>query len=181
LEIWENREVKKFEVLEMDLVKMVGKVQGQNLYDLHDWCQNHRYLLKPTVSQYATGRQELWIRRTCDLRKQATITEGFRDDRLEALGDRVLPNFDIGILLLYQPGVKINLHRDHTVFASTAVSINLGEATFLMAEMGKKGTELKPQDYPLTDGDVLKFNCKILHGIEAVNKERWCIVFWYLK
>lgn len=163
------------------LVEKIGKIQGQNLRDLHYWCQNHRYLLNPTVSQYAKGRKELWIRRQCDLRKQATISEGFRDERLEALGDRVLPGFDIGVLLLYQPGVKINLHRDHTVFDSTAVSINLGEATFLMAEMGKKGTELKPQYYPLTDGDVIKFNCKILHGIEAVNTERWCIVFWYLK
>ena len=162
-------------------LEKIGRLQGKNLQELHNWCQNYRYLLKPTISQYATGRKELWIRRYCDLRKQATITEGFRDDRLEALGDRVLPNFDIGLLLFYQPGVKINLHRDHTVFSSMAVSINLGEATFLMADMVEKGAKLKPEYYYLTDGDVTKFNCKILHGIEAVNKERWCIVFWHLK
>jgi hypothetical protein len=163
------------------LVEKIGRIQGQNLQDLHDWCQNHRYLLKPTISRYAVGRQELWIRRYCDLKKQPVITEGFRDDRLEALGNRVLPNFNIGVLLLYQPGVKINLHRDHTVFSPTAVSINLGAATFFMAEMEKKGTELKHQYYSLTDGDVTRFNCKILHGIEAVDNERWCIVFWHLK
>jgi hypothetical protein len=163
------------------MLEKIGKIQGQNLQDLHDWCQNHRYLLKPTISRYANGRKELWIRRYCDLKKQPVITEGFRDDRLEALGDRVLPNFDIGLLLFYQPGVKINLHRDHTVFSPTAVSINLGEATFLMAEMVKKGAKLQPEYYHLTDGEVIKFNSKILHGIKAVNKERWCIVFWHLK
>lgn len=163
------------------MLEKIGKIRRQNLRDLHDWCENHRYLLKPTISHYAKGRKELWIRRYCDLKKQPTITEGFRDERLEALGDRVLANFDIGLLLLYQQGVKINLHRDHTVFSATTVSVNLGEATFLMAEMVQKGEKLQPQYYHLTDGDVIRFNCKILHGIKAVNKERWCIIFWHLK
>ena len=100
------------------------------------------------ISRYAKGRQELWIRRYCDLCKNPTITEGFRDERLEALGEKVLPNFDIALLLLYQKDIKINLHRDHTVFQPIAVGVNLGDVVFLMAQMPQKGEKLQPQyDY----------------------------------
>ncbi len=93
----------------------------------------------------------------------------------------MLSGFHIGLVLLYSPGVRINLHRDHTVFDKVAVGINLGEATFLMAEMPKKGEKVKPISYPLEDGDCLKFNTKILHGIEPVKQSRWGIYFWHLK
>lgn len=160
---------------------VIGQIQGDNLAALKQWCNEHKSLLKPTVSTYATGRKELWIKRYCDLRRKPTITEGYRDERLERLGERLLPGFHIGLVLLYSPGVRISLHRDHTVFKEIGVGINLGEATFLMAEMPKKGEQLNPISYPLKDGDCLQFNTKILHGIEPVKNERWGIYFWHLK
>jgi hypothetical protein len=163
------------------MIEYIGKITGKNLEELHQWCEDRKHLLKPTLSRYAIGRKELWVRRYCDLRKTPTITEGFRDERLEALGERLLPDFHIGLVLLYQPGVKIGLHRDHSVLKPLAASVNLGEVMFLMAELPCKGEKLKPKRYHLKDGEVTRFNTKILHGIEPVISERWSIMFWHLK
>ena len=163
------------------MIELIGKIKGKNLEDLRQWCVDHKHLLKPTLSRYATGRQELWIRRYCDLGKTPTITEGFRDERLETLGEYLLPGFHIGLVLLYQPGVRIRLHRDHTIFKPLATSVNLGDVTFLMAKAPCKGEKLEPKSFHLADGDVIKFNTKILHGTEPAVSERWCIVFWHMK
>ncbi|MFP4009671.1 MAG: hypothetical protein ACLFV6_16970 [Spirulinaceae cyanobacterium] len=163
------------------MIEKISQINDSHLLALHQWCEERRPLLRPTVSRYAKNRRELWIRRYCDLRSPATISDGYRNDRIEQLGERVLPNFDIGLLLLYSPGTQINLHRDHTVFEKTAVSINLGQATFKIAQTPRKGEKLNPQRYRLQDGDVIRFNSKLLHGIEPVQIERWCLVFWHLK
>ena len=42
---------------------VIGKIQGDNLAALKQWCNEHKSLLKPTVSTYATDRKELWIKR----------------------------------------------------------------------------------------------------------------------
>lgn len=163
------------------MIEKIGYIQGHHLLALHQWCFEQRPLLQPTVSRYAKGRRELWIRRYCDLKSPATISSSYRNDRIEQLGDRVLPNFNIGVLLLYSPGTNINLHRDHTVFEKTAVSVNLGQAIFKIAQTPRKGEKLNPQHYHLQDGDIIRFNSKLLHGIEPVKIERWCLVFWHLK
>ncbi|MDY7015525.1 MAG: hypothetical protein SVX43_18400 [Cyanobacteriota bacterium] len=160
---------------------LIGRIVGENLTSLHQWCEDHRSLLYPTVSPYARGRKELWIKRYCDLRKIPTIKDGYRDERIEALGERLLPGFDIGLLLLYQPGTKIGLHRDHTVFKPMAAAVNLGQATFVMAEQPRKGEKVRPIARTLNDGDCISFNTKILHGIEPVASERWSLIFWHLK
>ena len=162
-------------------MKIIGKIKNQNLIDLHNWCENHRHLLKPTVSTYAKGRQELWIKLSCDLRKNPQIKASFRDERIEQLGKRLLPDFHIGLVLLYPKGTRINLHRDHTVFEKIGVGINLGNATFITAETPRKGETIKPIYYPLNDGDCYQFDTKQLHGIESVKEERWGIYFWHLK
>lgn len=153
------------------MIDKIGTIQGKNLKDLHQWCEDHKSILSYTVSRYATGRQELWIKQKCDLKKNPTITEGFRDDRLESLGNRVLSNFDIGLLLFYPKGIEIKPHRDHTVFDTMAVCINLGKANFFIGE----------ENYNLSDGEIIKFNCKIVHGVQKVDQNRWSIIFWHLK
>lgn len=158
-------------------LQRVRKIQGNDLEKLHQWCEERRELLTPTQSGYARGRQELWLRRECDLGKNPTIIQGYRDEFIENLGEQILPGFYIGLLLLYAPDTCIKLHRDHTVFAPIAATINLGDAVFLMAETKQDF----PDRYALEDGEVIQFNTKKLHGIEAVTSERWSIILWHLK
>jgi hypothetical protein len=165
----------------MPYKSLIGQITDENLTALYQWCENHRALLKPTVSSYANGRKELWIKRYCDLRRKPTISEGYRDERIERLGERLLPGFDIGLLLLYEPGIRIKKHRDHTVFQPMTAAVNLGQATFVMAQQPRKGEKLQLDYYALNDGDCICFNSKVLHGIMPVEQERWSIIFWHLK
>lgn len=158
------------------MIERIGKIRGDSLVDLHQWCKDHNHLLKPTMSRYATGRKELWIRRYCDLRRNPAITEGYRDERIEALGEHLLPGFHIGLVLLYPPGIEIKLHRDHSAFKPVAASVNLGDAVFFMTQPSQPSIS-----YSLSDGDAIRFDVKIPHGVEPVSNERWSIVFWHLK
>ncbi|HEY9295748.1 MAG TPA: hypothetical protein VIQ31_05135 [Phormidium sp.] len=164
-----------------NLVTRTGTIRGANLDSLHQWLKEHRSKLQPTVSKFAVGRKELWIRRYCDLRRNPTIKEGYRNDRIEALGERVLPGFHIGLVLLYAPGTCIKLHRDHGVFQPITVGVNLGRGVFCVANHNMNTHDTQVNRLELEDGDVIQFNNKIPHATEPSEQERWSIIFWHLK
>lgn len=155
-----------------------GSLSEQASIELRLWCNKHRNLMTPSKSRYAQGRWELWIRRKTDLRRNASVVEGYRNERIEALGERILPHFDIGLLLLYPRGVEIRWHQDHRIFQPIAVSVNLGDAKFGILPKIEK--HQKPQFFEVGNGDIIKFNCKLEHCIEPVSKERWAVIFWNL-
>ncbi|MBP0017948.1 MAG: hypothetical protein J7647_10375 [Cyanobacteria bacterium SBLK] len=152
-------------------IENIGRIKGENLANLHSWCEEHRKLLSPTLSRYARGRQELWLRRYCDLRRDPTIVQGYRNERIEALGERLLPGFHIGLFLLYPPKTCILPHRDHGCLAPTAVSVNLSDVVFVLNE----------ERHELKNGDVTRFNSKSLHATEPKETERFALIFWHLK
>lgn len=57
------------------MIEIFGQIS--NVTELLAFCESHQHLMQNTLSTYAQGRKELWIKHKCDLRKQATITEGF--------------------------------------------------------------------------------------------------------
>lgn len=162
--------------------KLIGKLQPQAIADLKEWLEARRHLLKPSLSRYAPGRAELWLKVACDLRSPPTLSPGYRDERIEALGERLLPGWDIGLILKYPPKVAIGLHRDHRVFAAReAVAVNLEETNFLMAARPQAGENPRPTAFCLQTGDCISFNPKKLHGTTPIETERWSIIFWYLR
>jgi len=159
------------------LVKKKGSLTEESINKLSNWCQSIQPLLSPTISSYARGRQELWIKTKCDLKKSFTLHPAYEDEFITSLGNLCLSNFDIGLCLYYPSGSNINPHRDHTVFFKTAVCINMTECIFYINDDPSK----EYVGYRLKKGDIVEFNCKHLHATEKLNKERWSILFWYLK
>lgn len=148
-----------------------------NVTELLAFCENHQHLMQNTLSKYAQGRKELWIKNKCDLRKQATITEGFNHPKLNELGNKLLPNFDIGLLLFYPPNTQIKLHRDHSILSNIGVGINLSPSTFMITDDINKA----PMEIKLKTGYCYRFNTKLLHGIKPVTSHRYAIYFWHFK
>lgn len=142
-----------------------------DLPELYAWVKKHQQIMTPTISRYAQGRRELWIKRKCSLQRKPVISQGYFDKRLYRLANNVLPNFDIGLFLYYPPHTQITPHKDHFVFNNDAVLINLGDATFVHDN----------KEYPLTDGVVWQFDCKVTHAIKPVSKDRYSFIFWTLK
>lgn len=163
--------------MSIELVKLKGRLGEQTLTNTELWCNQIKPLLNPTLSTYAKGRQELWIKKKCDLKKNFTLTSSYEDEFISSLANAVLPNFDIALVLFYPAGTNINPHRDHTVFASTAICINLQDTIFNITDDPNKHFVR----YNVNKGDVIQFNCKHLHATETNTKDRWSIILWYLK
>ncbi|MBL1208277.1 hypothetical protein [Geminocystis sp. GBBB08] len=158
-----------------NMIEIFGTIS--NVTELLAFCQSHKYLMQNTVSKYAQGRKELWIKNKCDLRQQVTITVGFNHPQLNELGHKLLPNFDIGLLLFYPANTQIKLHRDHSLFSNIGVGINLSPSTFLITH----DINIKPKEIELKTGYCYRFNTKLLHGIKPVKYPRYAIYFWHFK
>ncbi len=159
-------------------LKQVNKVQNPEA--LRNWCRSMKDKLVADTSNYAKGRYRLWLFHEVDFRN-GKLTKSYFDERIWNFSQRVYPNCNIGLLTFggrFNNGKvsdgRIGLHRDHTYAKPKTISINLGEAIFSYGEPNLT-------DYLLKDGDILKFNCKVLHGLKQIKSpERFSLVFWQL-
>ena len=159
-------------------LKFINRVKNPD--ELRDWCRQMKSYLLPDVSNYARGRYRLWLFHQIDFRN-GSLSPGYFEQRIWDFSQRIYPGSNIGLLTFggtFADGKvsngKINLHRDHTYACPQTRSINLGRATFAYGEP-------LPADYQLNDGDIVEFNCKILHSIKEIQSpERFSLVFWKL-
>jgi hypothetical protein len=143
---------------------------------------------------YARGRQSAWLAwepsfdagrawrrptgslwtRLCDLVPGCELAECFRNGAGSS------------------PGIKP--HRDAPYAERTAWLVNLGPTTFriwlphgshpapgvahVASPPGRRFTEHR---IPLAGGEVLRFDCKLLHGSATTAEERWAVGLWTFK
>lgn len=147
---------------------------GEQLELWWHWVQQQP--LQPLLkSRYAPGRLECYYGLAVDLRQQPTISSALQDGFVTAIGDRFLPHWHSALLCQYKPGVGINPHRDHTCFRALAVIINLGFADFI---------EYLGRDKIVThlqDGNIVRIDTKVLHGIPKVRSLRYSLTFRQFK
>ncbi|MBN3889701.1 MAG: hypothetical protein HWQ43_11180 [Nostoc sp. JL31] len=100
----------------MNLVETVGHVRT-DLQSLHDWT-NHQFGMKSmSSSRVAFARTHKWFGyEVILLKSNAKIKKGHWDERVNRLGDRILPGWDCALLCHYRPGGGMIEHRDHPVF-----------------------------------------------------------------
>jgi|GEM_PF-1198288 len=171
------------------LIARGGKLEGEKLAQVQDWCESVKHLMFPSTSGYADGRRELHLRRFVKLtsaksgRKAEvkTINSSMypRSTEIEALGEKLLSDFHQALVLFYPAGTQIKVHRDSPAYASGAAQINvIGRAQFSIS--GCQDTR-RMESYWLEPGDCISFDNKQPHGIERVLSDRWCICFFKLK
>ncbi|TVP65404.1 MAG: hypothetical protein EA343_03500 [Nodularia sp. (in: Bacteria)] len=83
------------------------------------------------------------------------------------LGNLIYPGWDCALLAYYRPGACMTEHRDHSVFESLLVSVNIGQATL----------RIDNDKYDLQDGQVIKFDSHIPHELYPVTSDRWSLTF----
>ncbi|MFB2891957.1 hypothetical protein ACE1CI_03320 [Aerosakkonemataceae cyanobacterium BLCC-F50] len=161
-----------------DEIKLVGQVRT-NIEDLRQWCGDRINQMTLDKSSYVDGRYQLWLFHQCNL-KTGEITKGYSDDRITKFSQRIYPGCNIGLLTFHgsKSGISSNgsikPHRDHSYAIPISRSVNLGRCVF------GYGDEEQNQ-YKLDDGDIIQFNCKVLHSVPKIlTAERFSIVFWKL-
>ena len=159
-------------------IKRIAQIKT-NLEDLRNWCIDRIPKMTLDKSSYVDGRYQLWLFNQCNL-KTGKITKGYYDNRIWKFSQRVYPDCNIG-LLTFDGNIKgiksngrIQQHRDHSYAMPIARIVNLGSCIF------GYGDE-QHQHYQLNDGDVIQFNCKVLHSVPTIfSEERFSLVFWQL-
>ncbi|UKP01107.1 DUF488 family protein, N3 subclade [Nostoc sp. UHCC 0870] len=171
------------------LITRMDKLEGEELAQIQDWCKSIKNQMFPSVSQYADGRLELHLRRFVSLtgaksgkKAEVKVVEPGRyagADLIEALGEKLLPDFHQALVLFYPAGTQIKVHRDSPAYASGAAQINImGRAKFSIS--GCQDVR-QMESYWLEEGDCIAFDNKQPHGIERVVGDRWCVCFFRLK
>lgn len=101
-----------------------------------------------------------------------TIFEAEHEKKIYQLGQRLYPNNHACLFLYYPPGAYIRPHRDHTASVATVVQINVGCSVTLTVEK---------EQYKVKDGEVIKFNSKLLHSVSPATNDRWVISWRKIK
>ncbi|BAY72933.1 hypothetical protein NIES23_57610 (plasmid) [Trichormus variabilis NIES-23] len=172
-----------------ELITRLGKLEGAELSQIQDWCKSVKSQMFPSVSQYADGRLELHLRRFVSLasaksgkKAEVKLVEPGRyagAEVIEALGEKLLPDFHQALVLFYPAGTQIKVHRDSPAYASGAAQINImGRAKFSIS--GCQDVR-RMESYWLEEGDCIAFDNKQPHGIDRVVGDRWCVCFFRLK
>ncbi|MBE9052747.1 DUF488 family protein [Nostocales cyanobacterium LEGE 11386] len=172
-----------------ELITRLAKLEGEELAQIQNWCKSIKNKMFPSISQYADGRLELHLRHFVSLAsaksgRKATVRKVDSAmypgaDVIEALGEKLLPDFHQALVLYYPAGTQIKVHRDSPAYASGAAQINIsGRARFSVS--GCQDTQ-RMESYSLESGDCIAFDNKQPHGIDRVMSDRWCVCFFKLK
>ncbi|MBE9053550.1 DUF488 family protein [Nostocales cyanobacterium LEGE 11386] len=172
-----------------ELITRLSKLEGEELAQIQNWCKSIKNQMFPSISQYADGRMELHLRRFVSLtgaksgkKAEVKVVEPGRyagAEVIEALGEKLLPDFHQALVLFYPAGTQIKVHRDSPAYASGAAQINIsGRARFSVS--GCQDTR-RMESYWLEEGDCIAFDNKQPHGIDRVVCNRWCVCFFRLK
>jgi hypothetical protein len=128
-----------------------------------------------SYSSLTNKRLELWLFNKVHL-GNGQVSPGYFDQRLYDFCQRLYENCNIGLLTYHGPerGGSCGLiapHRDHSYGQPMAVVLNIGVAEFV----------IDGKTYVLNDGDIMKFNCKLLHAVPRImSEERFSLVLWKL-
>lgn len=181
----------------MDLVKSsierLAKIPPKELAELKDWIKYIHPFMTKTESSYAAGRKDLhlrhkvkFIKSTADkglsdevTRVADSLSEEYRWQLIEKLGERLLPGFHQALVLYYPKGTSIKTHRDSRAYDTGAATINIiGNAKLLISSNQDPNNM---ESFNLEEGDQIRFNNKQPHAISEVQEDRWCVCFFYIK
>ena len=146
--------------------------------------------LKSDVSNYAKGRQRLWLGAEPLLYRPFNSIPGHPVEEKVLDRFRELIEFDFDFCLVTfsgDPPIGIEPHRDAGYADFLAYGLNIGNCKFEYWNSKQtldKNFPSVPCEIPtvlnLVPGDVIRFNCKNLHAAYP-SPNRWGINFWRKK
>jgi len=159
------------------MITLINKVDPATIEELRAYCRSKFAIATQDRSNYSNNRHNLWLFKHYHLMTKQ-ITEAYTDERIHKFSQRAYPGCNIGLLNFHgtfnntKSSGLIKPHRDAGYARPIARLINLGHCTF--------GYDSK--QYELTDGQIIEFNCKLPHSVDAIHSaERFSLVFWTLK
>ena len=149
--------------------------------------------LQTDVSNYAIGRQRLWLPYEAPLGNQAFKPGLLHDELWQWIVDNCAKHNFTAQVALISKGGNINPHGDTTYAAPWAMGFNLGKCDWhIQTDRSATRTPAKPSQQDLDNfyqspttahfnflgGEVFKFDCKHEHAVTNVSPDRWSINVW---
>jgi len=132
--------------------------------------------LQSDVSNYAKGRQRVWLPYEAPLGNQP-FTTGLMDDEVwQWIVDRCAKHGFKAQVALISKGGNIKPHRDTTYAAAWAIGFNLGKCDWHIAST--RDSAKTDFTMNLVGGEVFKFNSKHTHAVTNAESDRWSINVW---
>ena len=132
--------------------------------------------LQSDVSNYAKGRQRVWLPYEAPLGNQP-FTTGLMDDEVwQWIVDRCAKHDFKAQVALISKGGNIKPHRDTTYAAAWAIGFNLGKCDWHIAST--RDSAKTDFTMNLVGGEVFKFNSKHTHAVTNAESDRWSINVW---
>lgn len=149
--------------------------------------------LTSDVSNYAKGRQRVWLPYAAPLGNMPFTPELMDDEVWQWIVDRCAKHGFKAQVALISKGGNIHPHGDTTYAAPWAMGFNLGKCDWHI--QNNRDAKRTPKNAPeealklyyespttshlsLTGGEVFKFNCKHEHAVTNAAPDRWSINVW---
>lgn len=151
----------------MEIIKILPREKAREIYShIRQELIPHA---TPERTQAGQGRLQLWLEKEPIYSQPGTYKTGIHDPRLWRLIQWIAPQADLA--QVYGGNRGIDWHRDAAYAAPTAWILNLGPCT-LESDHG----EIISLD--LTGGEIIRFNCKVLHRCTNPHPQRIGIGIW---
>jgi len=149
--------------------------------------------LQSDVSNYAKGRQRVWLPYEAPLGNQPFTASLLDGEVWQWIVDHCAKHGFTAQVALISKGGNINPHGDTTYAATWAMGFNLGKCDWhIQNDRNAKRTPAKPTQadldayyqspttshLSLSGGEVFKFNCKHEHAVTNAAPDRWSINVW---
>jgi alkylated DNA repair dioxygenase AlkB len=128
---------------------------------------------QPEQAKCARNRANFWLKAE-PVYSTKTYVKAVEDDRLWTFIRRHCP--EANLAQVFGGNVAIDWHRDAAFAESQAWLFSLGKSTF---QTKTRDGEIKSLD--LESGDLVKFDCKLLHRANNVQADRIGIGIWQAK
>ena len=123
----------------------------------------------------SSGRKCIWLGVGVELGFKNKIFEGENiDNNLKKRINSIWGNEEWNSILIYkyEVGVELKLHRDRDIFGDKVIVINVSNDNLFGGNVEfiyEGNTEI------LSNGEIIEFDNKKLHGVSKVSDERWSI------
>ena len=162
-----------------------AETQAKIVAHLEEHVRPH---LVADVSNFARGRQRVWLPYEAPLSKMRNWEKALQDDKLWNWIRNQCAHIDgfNAVTCLISRGGNINPHRDATYAGFKAIGINLGPVTWRYWDQYDYGDwkynapTRGVYEARMTGGEVFSFNPKNQHSAIDAADDRWSINAWEL-
>ncbi|MEA5595677.1 hypothetical protein [Rivularia sp. UHCC 0363] len=157
------------------MLKRLGFVDKNKIWDFVRKYEDKLDFEKWNGKYNDSGRKCLWLGVGVDLGLRSKVYEGEVIDKNLRLRINSLwgsNHWNSILIYKYEKGVELKLHRDRDIFEDKVIIINVSNDDLFGGNVEFVYDNCKEI---LSNGEIIEFNNKKIHGVKKVINERWSI------